>query len=283
VIGDRSIHIQYSVDTKQFDPAIGGNLTFDPAFTQYVYYDYRDKSDEAHLPIFKRIARKTDPKTPDPTSPSVLYSTSFEAPQFVPGSFGTKDGPLICQDDHWALLVTAEGGDPHAAIQIDTTFVRSGHQSLVIHALPLGPVQAGAVSRFETKRRFLTFQADVLLKPSTKDTDWQFAVTNDLPGGGFVCGVNVSDTNGDLQLVTKNFPVIQHAITRDVWSRWQLILDLQKRTFSFAVNGKHLADDVAFLIPTSQVDALQFDSFARNGNDSAYLDDYSITASGPAL
>lgn len=216
------------------------------------------------------------PEKGESSAGPVNYRTGYEAPEFKTGTMSVGRFPYT-QDSHWALHASGDGADIDAAIQIEISVVRSGAQALSVDALPLHSVKGGVSAKFENAQRFVSIEADVYLKASNSPTVWQFAAGDDSVSGGFVGGFNVHPDNGSLQLITAGFPGTQPVFQRDAWTHCELHFDLHKQSYDVVLNGATVATAVPILAPTRQIRIFQLDSFAR-GNDRAYLDNFSFTA-----
>ena len=207
--------------------------------------------------------------TAAPVSAAVLYATGFEGPTFAPGQIAGQDG--------WAQFPA-----PSAAAQVQNFFAKTGSQSVdVIPALAAG--QNGPFKTVNTLAPIILQSADIWLSSSTTQSGWQFAA---LGAGliGFAGGIDI-DPNGDIRAITNSFPVIG-SFARDVWNHVDLTLNYVAQTYSIAINGTTIDNNVAFCgsngactnaVVASYSNGI-FDTFpAANANDIGFLDNYSVS------
>ena len=204
-----------------------------------------------------------------PVSAAVLYATGFEGPTFVPGQIAGQDG--------WAQFPA-----PSSAALVQNLFAKTGSQSVDVNpALATG--QNGPFKTVNTLAPIVRQSADIWLSSSTTQSEWQFAATG---AGltGFAGGIDI-DPNGDIRAITNSFPVIG-SFARDVWNHVDLTLNYVAQTYSIAINGTTIGNNVAFCgnnsacnnaVVASYSDGF-FDTFpAANANDIGFLDNYSVS------
>lgn len=201
-----------------------------------------------------------------PVQASVIYSTSFESPEFVTGAF-----PEYSNWGPWGVM---------SASSIQNSVALSGSQAVQIDASVAGNNQSGIWTWHENSGQFVTVSADVYLLGSSTPTAWQFATGDENESGGFFVGGFNPLTDGRLELITAGFPVTTSVISRNTWNNYKAIFDIQNQTFDVFINNALVAGDVPFLNPATSVRQFQFDTFGRSGspNDRAYIDNFLFEA-----
>jgi predicted Ser/Thr protein kinase len=207
----------------------------------------------------------------------VFYNTGFERPDFPPGRFADSVS-LAVGNGYWHIVTLGGGTDMENAVRIENNVTRSGSQALVVSAAAANSNKTGITGVFQNSGRFVVIQSDILLRSSSKQTDWQWVVGDaGEEGYYFVSGFNVSASNGCLQLVTAGFPLTKPIFKRDVWTHVEMRLDLNSQTYGILVNGSPVAADVPVFTRTSRVSVFNFTTFAK-GDDYGLLDNFSFAA-----
>ena len=218
-----------------------------------------------------RVATPSEGNAREPMAQNeIAYSVGFEPPLFTPGPFREIVGSAPA-DAHWHPW-------DEDAVQIENTVVRSGTQALMIDVAHAKPVQTGVSLEIENSCPFVTIQGDIFFQSSTKQTNWQFAVIDpEASENGYVGGFNVYGETGGLQIVTAGWPQNLARIQRGVWTHFEIRMDVRAQTFDLLLNGSAVAKKIQFLGRTSKIRRFDFATFG-NGNDRAYLDNFSFVA-----
>lgn len=201
-------------------------------------------------------------------SASILYSTGFESPEFVPGQLAGQAG--------WQ---TTASDFSRPATQIINTNARTGTQCLKIDALTISGTEWSFVP--------INFTADASASIVRIGVDMLVETGPDKSQG---YGIDAYDRAGvrigQFSLATSNLLTINNTTTtlaagigaRDVWISYLFTLDFGARTISLSVNGQ------------APLAALPFGPGAGNdlgdadirivgaAVDAAYFDNYSVVS-----
>ncbi len=205
---------------------------------------------------------------------AVLYATGFENPPFVPGAIDGQAG--------W--FVFSASGQTSAPF-VETTVVKTGAQAVGVPGSVSG--QTGPVFSPNFTNPVLDLSADIFLASSASGSAWQFATTgaNDT---GYAGGIDVNGTS--IVAITSGFPVVG-TLTRDAWHHVNVVLDYLSQTFALELDGSTLATNLPFCgnnfgpcngAPVAELGWALFDTFG-NGNDSGYMDNFSIATVAAAV
>jgi len=208
---------------------------------------------------------------------TVLYSTSFENPPFTAGS-------SIAGQDGWSVFGPG-------AQEVENFFADTGSQAVFVDgaaATQTGPYQTTA-----TTGPLVDLSADLAIFTSSTQSEWQFAATG--PGlVGYLGGIDIQ-SNGDISAITTasgdtDIGTYTRATTFDgtAWVNVNLLFDLATQTYDISVGGVLLASDVPFCGGNAICTGANLSTFGTGffdtfggGNDSAYMDNYSVTLVTP--
>jgi hypothetical protein len=206
---------------------------------------------------------------------TVLYSTSFENPPFTVGSINGQSG--------WSVFGPG-------AQEVENFFADTGSQAVFVDGN--APSQTGPYYATPTTGPLVDLSADLAIFTSSTQTEWQFAATGaDLVG--YLGGINIQ-TNGDISAITgasgyTDIGTFTRAtgFNSSAWVNVNLLFDLATQTYNISVGGVTLASNVPFCggnatctgATLTTFDDGFFDTFgdASLGNDSGYMDNYSVT------
>jgi hypothetical protein len=207
---------------------------------------------------------------------SVLYSTSFENPPFTTGSIVGQDG--------WNVFGPG-------AQEVENFFADTGSQAVFVDGGAVS--QTGPYNYTATTGPLVDLSADLAIFGSSTQSEWQFAATG--PGLiGYLGGINIQ-TNGDISAITggtsdTDLGTFTRATTFDgsAWVNVNLLFDLATQTYDISVGGVLLASDVPFCGGNGACTGANLSTFGDGffdtfggGNDSAYMDNYSVTLITP--
>jgi hypothetical protein len=203
---------------------------------------------------------------------TVLYSTSFENPPFTTGSIAGQNG--------WSVFGPG-------AQEVENFFADTGSQAVFVDGGAAS--QTGPYNYTPTTAPLVDLSADLAIFASSTQTDWQFAATG--PGlVGYLGGINIK-SNGDISAITgasgdTDIGTFTRATTFDssAWVNVNLLFDLATQTYNISVGGTLLASDVPFCGSNAACTGATLSTFGDGffdtfggGNDSAYMDNYSVT------
>jgi hypothetical protein len=207
---------------------------------------------------------------------TVLYSTSFEQPTFTPSM-------SIAGQDGWAVFGPG-------AQEVENFFADTGSQAVFVDGG--APSQTGPYKATPTTGPLVDLSADLNILPSSVQTEWQFAATGPALTG-YLGGIDIQ-TNGDISAITSASGYTDigtftrsATFTSAAFVNVNLLFDLATQTYNISVGGVTLASNVPFcggnatcpgtFLPTF-ADGF-FDTFGdvAGANDSAYMDNYSVT------
>jgi len=205
---------------------------------------------------------------------TILYSTGFESPTFTTGSISGQNG--------WSVYGPGISS-------VENSFADSGSQALFVDGGAAS--QSGPYYAISSSGPLLDVSAEIAIFSSSTETEWQFAATG--PGlVGYLGGIDIQ-TNGTIDAITATPTAIgtftkATAFNSSAWQDINLLFNMATQTYSVSLNGTLLASNIPFCggnavcsganIPT--FGDVFFDSFG-NGNDSAYMDNFSITSVAP--
>ncbi|MGA3185756.1 MAG: PEP-CTERM sorting domain-containing protein [Bryobacteraceae bacterium] len=205
---------------------------------------------------------------------TVLYSTGFETPTFT-------TGPLNGQNN-WSVFGP---GTP----TVESSFADTGSQAVFVDGGAAS--QSGPYYAISSSGPLIDLSADIAIFTSSTETEWQFGALG--PGlVGYLGGINI-EPNGDIYAITAVPSEIgtftkATAFNSAAWQNINLLFDIATQTYSVSLNGTLLASNIPFCGSNSTCTGANissfgdafFDSFG-NGNDSAYMDNFSIVSVSP--
>jgi hypothetical protein len=164
----------------------------------------------------------------------------------------------------------------------ENTVVGSGAQAVSVDS----SVTAEAGPRHDDSPTgpLINLAADIRLKSSTTQTDWDFGGLG--PGGiQFLGGVGVG-ANGNVSLIASGFPVVG-TLTRDAWHNVDLLFSMTTQTYVASLDGTVLASHVPFCGDNTTCAGAFISTYGRSlfhtfgntsgtGNDTGYLDNFSV-------
>ncbi len=191
---------------------------------------------------------------------AVLYSTSFEAPEFTAGPLGSQGG--------WA---PSFGTDP----TVTAAFSRTGDQSLVVSGADAEFGQSELAGPFSTTAPQISIKYSVYLDETSNWSNtfitWGFSAP-----GTFLGQIPIRDgSNAVLRPADEDlFPT---AIDLGAWIDLELVFDFPSQTQEGFVNGASIGS-TAFPMPATELTGGQLFFTNFDGNDiTFYVDDMSIT------
>ncbi len=201
---------------------------------------------------------------------TVIYSTSFESPTFTAGPIAGQNG--------WSVYGP---GSP----SLESFFADTGSQAVFVDGGTVS--QSGPYHTEVSTGPLIDLSADVAIFTSSTQTEWQFAALG--PGlVGYVGGVNILPNN-TIEAISAGSPVIgtytrATAFDSAAWQNINLLFNLSTQTYNVSLDGALLASNVPFCGSNGSCTGATlntygtgfFDSFGW-GNDSGYLDNYSVT------
>jgi hypothetical protein len=206
---------------------------------------------------------------------TVLYSTSFENPPFTAGQ-------AVAGQNGWSAFGPG-------AEEVENFFADTGTQAVFVDGG--APTQSGPYYATPTTGPLVDLSADLAIFGSSTQSEWQFAATG--PGlTGYLGGINIL-ADGSIQEITAGNPTIgtyTRASTFDstAWVNVNLLFDMATQTYDISVGGTLLASNVAFCGANGACTGANLPTFADGffdtfggGNDSAYMDNYSVTLVTP--
>jgi hypothetical protein len=207
---------------------------------------------------------------------TVLYSTSFENPPFTTGSIAGQDG--------WSVFGPG-------AQEVENFFADTGSQAVFLDGG--SATQTGPYHQDTTTGPLVDLSADLAIFSSSSQSEWQFAGTG---AGllGYLGGINIL-ANGDISAITSasgytDIGTFTWATAFDgsAWVNVNLLFDIATQTYDISVGGVTLATDLPFCGSNAGCTGASSPSFGDGffdtfggGNDSGYIDNYSVTLVTP--
>jgi hypothetical protein len=207
---------------------------------------------------------------------TVLYSTSFENPPFTAGeSINGQNG--------WSVFGPG-------AQEVESFFADTGTQAVFVDGG--APSQTGPYLATPTTGPLVDLSADLAIFSSSTQSEWQFGALG--PGLiGYLGGIDIH-TNGEISALTAtgdtDIGTFTYATAFDstAWVNVNLLFDIATQTYDISVGGTLLASDVPFCGGNAVCTGTNLPTFADGffdtfggGNDSAYMDNYSVTLVTP--
>ncbi len=203
---------------------------------------------------------------------TVLYSTSFESPTFT-------TGPLLNQNG-WNVYGPSTP-------TVENYFAKTGTQAVFVDGGTAS--QSGPYHQDLSAGPMISLSADIAIFTASTQSAWQFAALG--PGlVGYLGGIDIG-VNDQIIALTAGNPVIgtfaratSFSGPGAVWNNVNLLFDIANQTYSISINGVTLDSNVPFCGANGSCSGATlstygegfFDSFGT-GNDSAYMDNYSVT------
>jgi len=208
---------------------------------------------------------------------TTLYSTGFENPPFTTGALDGQDG--------WNSFGP---GNPI----VENFFADTGSQAVFLDgsvATQSGPFHADA-----SAGPLIDLSADLAIFTSSSESQWQFAALS--PGlAGYLGGINILPGGAIYDITASATQIgtfaLATAFDSSAWVNVNLLFDIATQTYDISVGGVMLASNVPFCgsdigcsgAALTYGDGL-FDTFGQTSpgitaptNDSAYMDNYSVT------
>ncbi len=200
---------------------------------------------------------------------TVLYSTSFESPTFTTGALAGQNG--------WS------GFGPSGA-SVENFFADTGSQAVFLDGGAAS--QSGPYYTTTTTGPLVDLSADLAIFTSSTQTTWQFGALG--PGlVGFLGGIDILPDDS-IEAITAGNPVIgtftrATGFNSSAWVNVNLLFDLATQTYDISVGGVLLDSDVPFCGGNGTCPGTTLSTFANGvfdtfggGNDSGYMDNYSV-------
>jgi hypothetical protein len=201
---------------------------------------------------------------------TLLYSTSFENPPFATGSIAGQNG--------WSVFGPG-------AQEVENFFADTGSQAVFVDGG--APSQTGPYYSTPTAGPLVDLSADLAIFSSSTQSEWQFAGLG--PSlVGFLGGIDILP-NGNITAITAGNPVIgtftrASAFDSSAWVNVNLLFDLATQSYNISVGGVLLDSNVPFCGGNGSCTGANLPMFANGffdtfggGNDSGYMDNYSVT------
>ncbi len=194
-------------------------------------------------------------------SADILYSTSFETPEFAAGALASQGG--------WEYSFGTD-------FAVTSGFARTGNQSLMINGTDTTFGQNTLNGPFATTASQIAVAYSVYLDPTS---DWSNTfITFGISAPGTFLG-QLAIRNGSAAVLrpsdTDLFPT---AIALGDWIDLQLVFDFPSQTQEAFVNGVSIGS-IAFRGPATELSLGQLFYTNFGGNDiEFYVDDISVTA-----
>lgn len=201
---------------------------------------------------------------------TVIYSTSFESPTFTTGPIAGQDG--------WSVYGPSSPS-------VESFFADTGSQAVFVDGGTAS--QSGPYHTDVSTGPLIDLSADIAIFTSSTQTEWQFGALG--PGlVGYLGGVDILP-NGTIAAISAGSSDIgtftrATAFDSAAWHNINLLFNLSTQTYDISLDGTLLASDVPFCGSNGSCTGATlstyangfFDSFGT-GNDSGYLDNYSVT------
>jgi hypothetical protein len=201
---------------------------------------------------------------------TVLYSTSFENPPFTTGALAGQNG--------WSDF--GPGG-----VSVESFFADTGSQAVFVDGGAAS--QTGPYYTTNSTGPLVDLSADLAIFSSSTQSDWQFGALG--PGlDGFLGGINIL-SDDSIEALTAGNPIIgtfarATGFNSNAWVNVNLLFDLTTQTYDISVGGVLLDSDVPFCGSNGACTGATLSTFANGlfdtfggGNDSGYMDNYSVT------
>lgn len=211
---------------------------------------------------------------------TTVYSTSFELPNFVPGTLAEAG---LAGQNQWRV----EYGDP-ANVLIASGTARTGTQALRIVADRFEPGGGWAwydpiqVSPLANGTPLVTVQFSMRVASGTIVSDgfgMDVFSTSLNPMGRFLVG-----SDNRLRVQQAGAPTMTDTgftVARNTWHTYQMVFDFITNKYDVSLNGTVVANDFDFTPDTGVIGDFDFrhlqDSVA---NDGAWFDDFSVVVGG---
>jgi hypothetical protein len=201
---------------------------------------------------------------------TVLYSTSFENPPFTTGALAGQSG--------WSDF--GPGG-----VSVENFFADTASQAVFLDGGAAS--QTGPYYTTTTTGPLVDVSADLAIFTSSSQTEWQFGALS--PGLSAFLGGIIILPDDSIEAQTAGNPIIgtftrATGFNSSAWVNVNLLFDLATQTYNISVGGTLLDSNVAICgsdgactgaTESTFGDGL-FDTFG-GGNDSGYMDNYSVT------
>ena len=199
------------------------------------------------------------------THAGTIYATGFENPPFTLGNLVGQDG--------WQEFGTT-------SVDVQTSVVYAGSQAVWVDGSASS--QSGPYHSDFSTGPLVGLSAYIYLASSSTQSSWQFAGL----GSGlfpFIGGIDTDPSNNNILLITAGLPVVG-TITRGAWHNVYFVFNFTTQKYNFWLDGTQLGSNVPFCGDNgpclgehvASYGTGFFDTFG-GGNDSGYLDNYSVS------
>jgi hypothetical protein len=201
---------------------------------------------------------------------TVIYSTSFESPTFTTGPIAGQDG--------WSVYGPSSPS-------VEDFFADTGSQAVFVDGGAAS--QSGPYHTDVSTGPLIDLSADIAIFSSSTQTEWQFGALG--PGlVGYLGGVDILPNN-TIEALSAGSPVIgtftrATAFDSAAWQNINLLFNLSTQTYDISLNGTLLASNLPFCGSNGSCTGATLNTYANGffdsfggGNDSGYLDNYSVT------
>ncbi len=201
---------------------------------------------------------------------TVLYSTSFESPAFMTGPIAGQDG--------WSVYGPSTPS-------VEDFFAYAGSQAVFVDGGTAS--QSGPYHTDISTGPLIDLSAEIAIFTSSTQTDWQFGALG--PGlVGYLGGIDILPNDQIYAISAGSSPIgtFTRATAFDsaAWQNINLLFDISTQTYDISLNGTLLASNVPFCGSNASCTGATLNTYANGffdsfggGNDSGYLDNYSVT------
>lgn len=197
---------------------------------------------------------------------TVIYSTSFENPPFVPGQAAGQDG--------WI-----DFGNP-THVSIENTFAHTGSQAVQISASGAsGQTGIGRIDPFDSSNGDSLILLTVDMYRQSGGTPSGVEDLAGFDGSSTDIGVIRWASDNSLMIVDGNGTItVKNALTLNTWNTFGLAFDFSTRTFNAYLNGTLEASGLPFSGGNSPEFLAGSLTIQGPGTDNVFFDNYSASA-----
>jgi hypothetical protein len=192
---------------------------------------------------------------------TILYQTGFESPTFSPGPLNGAGGWIA--NNSAVLVQSSVSHSGSQAVQIDAT-------GLFSQAGGFEPLNYSAAGSPEP-----VVHAQIWFQQSSAGTVSNWTVLGASGNGGFI-GQIILEQSGIARLNVGGASTT--VVPRGGWNLFELVLNFDTQTQSAYFNGQPIAENAAFVSPSTTLSSIGFAMNSRPGTDQGYYDDLSVTS-----
>ena len=194
-----------------------------------------------------------------------IYSTGFEPPTYATGSLIGQDG---WQSTH----------GPTAA-SVETSVVHSGTQAVQFFAntnTAAGQTDLGHPGSFDATNEIVTVNTSFRISSSTSESQWAIGASQ--TDGSYDGGLALLP-GGSMYVFGSGF--LTTTFADNTWYTLSLVFNFQSETYNVFLNGSTIATNATMSNTGNTFNTPLYTSYgSATANDSMYLDDISIQATG---